>query len=45
MNNMSETAARRVMPDPTTRVRVSDRDELDVLVIGKAHRLSSSTGR
>jgi pimeloyl-ACP methyl ester carboxylesterase len=35
MSNMSETAARRVMPDPTTKVRVSDGDELDVWVIGE----------
>jgi pimeloyl-ACP methyl ester carboxylesterase len=35
MSNMSETATRRVMPDPTTRVRVSDGDELDVWVIGE----------
>jgi pimeloyl-ACP methyl ester carboxylesterase len=32
---MSETAARRVMPDPTTKVRVSDDDELDVWMIGE----------
>jgi pimeloyl-ACP methyl ester carboxylesterase len=35
MSNMSETAARRVMPDPTTKVRVSDGDELEVWVIGE----------
>ena len=35
MSNISETAARRVMPDPTTRVRVSDGDQLDVWVIGE----------
>lgn len=35
MSSMSETAARRVMPDPTTKVRVSDGDELDVWVIGE----------
>jgi pimeloyl-ACP methyl ester carboxylesterase len=35
MSNMTETAARRVMPDPTTKVRVSDGDELDVWVIGE----------
>jgi pimeloyl-ACP methyl ester carboxylesterase len=33
--NMTEPAARRVMPDPTTKVRVSDGDELDVWVIGE----------
>ncbi|GAA4286536.1 hypothetical protein GCM10022262_08950 [Georgenia daeguensis] len=32
---MTGTAARRLMPDPTTRVRVSGGDELDVWVIGK----------
>jgi pimeloyl-ACP methyl ester carboxylesterase len=32
---MSGTAAQRVMPDPTTKVRVSDGDELDVWVIGE----------
>ena len=35
MSTMSETAARQVMPDPTTKVRVSDGDELDVWVIGE----------
>jgi pimeloyl-ACP methyl ester carboxylesterase len=35
MSNSTETAAQRVMPDPTTRVRVSDGDELDVWVIGE----------
>jgi len=35
MSNMTETAVRRVMPDPTTKVRVSDGDELDVWVIGE----------
>ena len=35
MSNMTETAARRAMPDPTTTVRVSDGDELDVWVIGE----------
>jgi pimeloyl-ACP methyl ester carboxylesterase len=35
MSSMSETAARRVMPDPTTKVRVSDGDELEVWVIGE----------
>jgi pimeloyl-ACP methyl ester carboxylesterase len=35
MSTMSGTAARRVMPAPTTRVRVSDGDELDVWVIGE----------
>ena len=35
MSNMTEAAARRAMPDPTTKVRVSDGDELDVWVIGE----------
>jgi pimeloyl-ACP methyl ester carboxylesterase len=35
MSSMSDTAAGRVMPDPTTTVRVSDGDELDVWVIGE----------
>lgn len=35
MTSMSDTAAQRTMPDPTTTVRVSDGDELDVWVIGQ----------
>jgi pimeloyl-ACP methyl ester carboxylesterase len=35
MSNMTETAVRRVLPDPTTTVRVSDADELDVWVFGE----------
>ena len=35
MSDMTETAAQRVMPDPTATVRVSEGDELDVWVIGE----------
>src|SRR5688572_22585301 len=35
MSTTSATAARRVMSDPTTTVRVSDGDDLDVWVIGE----------
>ena len=35
MSSTSATAARPVMPDPTTKVRVSDGDELDVWVFGE----------
>ncbi len=35
MNNMGTTAVRRLMPDPTTKVRVSDGDALDVWVLGE----------
>jgi len=35
MSSTSATAARPVMPDPTTKVRVSAGDELDVWVIGE----------
>lgn len=35
MSIMSDTTAGRVMPEPDTKVRVSDGDELDVWVIGE----------
>jgi pimeloyl-ACP methyl ester carboxylesterase len=35
MGNFNETRVQQAMPDPTTRVRVSAKDELDVWVVGE----------
>lgn len=35
VNTINQTRAQQAMPEPTTRVRVSDRDELDVWVMGE----------
>lgn len=35
MGNFNETRAQQAMPDPTTKVRVSAKDELDVWVTGE----------
>jgi pimeloyl-ACP methyl ester carboxylesterase len=35
MGNFNETRVQQAMPDPTTRVRVSAKDELDVWVMGE----------
>jgi pimeloyl-ACP methyl ester carboxylesterase len=35
MGNFNETLVQQAMPDPTTRVRVSAKDELDVWVMGE----------
>ncbi|HCT77249.1 MAG TPA: hypothetical protein DGT23_11800 [Micromonosporaceae bacterium] len=35
MGNFNETRVRQAMPDPTTKVRVSAKDELDVWVMGE----------